>query len=123
MSDIKKTNQDTINLKSGERRHATVLFSDMKGFTGLSEKMGGAGDPSPFTAYGVYMGMKACAKEAYGNDSLENKKVAVQGVGHVGHFLVKHLIKEGANVIVSDIYEDKIKEVSDEFKVEVIDEN
>ena len=76
---------------------------ETKYVTGLSEKMGGAGDPSPFTAYGVYMGMKACAKEAYGNDSLENRKVAVQGVGHVGHYLVKHLIEEGANVLVSDI--------------------
>jgi leucine dehydrogenase len=91
--------------------------------TGLSEKMGGAGDPSPFTAYGVYMGMKACAKEAYGNDSLKDKTIGVQGVGHVGYYLVKHLIEEGANVLVSDIYEDKIKEIRNEFNVKVVDED
>jgi leucine dehydrogenase len=88
--------------------------------TGLSEKMGGSGDPSPFTAYGVYMGMKACAKEAYGKDSLEGKTVAIQGVGHVGHYLVKHLAEEGAKILISDIYEDKIKKVTSEFKVEVV---
>jgi len=91
--------------------------------TGLSEKMGGSGDPSPFTAYGVYIGMKACAKEAYGKDSLEGKTVAVQGVGYVGHYLVKHLIEEGANILISDIYENKIKEVAREFKVEVVNQN
>lgn len=91
--------------------------------TGLSEKMGGAGDPSPFTAYGVYMGMKACAKEAYGNDSLKNKRIAVQGVGHVGHYLVKHLVEEGSKVIVSDIYPEKIKEIAREFDVEVVEES
>jgi leucine dehydrogenase len=99
------------------------ISMETKYVTGLSEKMGGAGDPSPFTAYGVYTGMKACAKEAYGDDSLQGKKVAVQGVGHVGYYLVKHLKEEGAKVIVSDIYEDKIHEIAKEFKVEVVDEN
>jgi len=111
---------EDVNMSPADMEYISM---ETKYVTGLSEKMGGAGDPSPFTAYGVYMGMKACAKEAYGNDSLENKKVAVQGVGHVGYYLVKHLIEEGANVMVSDIYEDKIKEISDEFKVSVIDEN
>lgn len=91
--------------------------------TGLSEKMGGAGDPSPFTAYGVYMGMKACAKEAYGRDSLKGKKVGVQGVGHVGHYLVGHLMEEGAHVIISDIYKDKINEIVKEFDVDVMEED
>ena len=44
---------------------------------------GKSGDPSPVTAHGVYMGMKACAKEQFGSDSLSGKKIAVQGVGHV----------------------------------------
>lgn len=89
--------------------------------TGLSEKMGGSGDPSPFTAFGVYMGMKACAKEAYGSDSLKGKKIGVQGVGHVGYYLCKHLVEEGAEVLVSDIYPDKIKHVTNDFKVTVVD--
>ncbi len=90
--------------------------------TGLSERLGGSGDPSPFTAYGVFMGMKACAKEAYGKDSLAGKTIAVQGTGHVGYHLVKHLTEEGAKVIVSDIYEDKIINLTRDFKVDVVDE-
>jgi len=77
--------------------------------TGLPDFMGGAGDPSPYTAYGVYMGMKAAAKKAYGTDSLENKKVLVQGAGNVGSNLVSLLSKEKAQVFISDIFEDKIK--------------
>jgi leucine dehydrogenase len=90
--------------------------------TGLSERLGGSGDPSPFTAYGVFMGMKACAMEAYGSDSLTGKIIAVQGAGHVGYSLVKHLHEEGARIIVSDIYEEKIKNIVKDFKVEVVDE-
>jgi leucine dehydrogenase len=71
--------------------------------TGVPEYMGGSGDPSPFTAYGVFVGMKASAKKMWGNDSLSGKKVLVQGVGHVGQYLVEHLTKEGAKVYISDI--------------------
>ncbi|UXP33811.1 leucine dehydrogenase [Reichenbachiella agarivorans] len=88
--------------------------------TGLPEYVGGAGDPSPYTAYGVYMGMKAAAKEAYGLDSLTGKKVLVQGTGNVGINLIDLLIKEGALVTISDIFEDKIKRVTDRYKVEII---
>ena len=66
---------------------------------------GKSGDPSPVTALGVYMGMKACAKIQFGSDSLAGKKIAVQGVGHVGEYLVKHLTNEGAEVFISDIYQ------------------
>lgn len=76
---------------------------------GLPEYMGGSGNPSPFTAYGVYMGMKAAAKEQYGTDDLHGKKIVVQGVGSVGYALVGHLIKDGAQVMVSDIYEDSVR--------------
>jgi leucine dehydrogenase len=55
--------------------------------TGKPEYSGGSGDPSPFTAYGTYVGMKACVHKRWGSDSLEGKKVLVQGVGHVGNSL------------------------------------
>lgn len=80
--------------------------------TGLS---GTSGDPSPVTAYGVYMGMKACAQEAYGNDSLEGKVVAVQGLGHVGYYLCKHIFEEGGKLIVTDIYQDLVDRIVTEF--------
>jgi leucine dehydrogenase len=88
---------------------------------GKPEYMGGSGDPSPVTAYGVYMGMKAAAKKAYGTDSLQGKRILVQGVGHVGSYLVGHLVKENTKVFISDFYEDRAKEVAQKYKVEVID--
>ena len=90
--------------------------------TGVPEYMGGSGDPSPFTAYGVFVGMKASAKKALGSDSLAGKKVLVQGVGHVGQYLVGHLIEEGAKVYITDINAEKIKQTVEKFRtVEVVD--
>ncbi|AZR73445.1 leucine dehydrogenase [Anoxybacter fermentans] len=80
--------------------------------TGLS---GTSGDPSPMTAFGVYKGMKACCKEVYGSDSLEGKVVAVQGLGHVGYYLCKHIHEEGGKLIVTDIDQERIDKVVKEF--------
>jgi leucine dehydrogenase len=88
---------------------------------GLPESMGGSGDPSPVTAYGTYMGMKACAKKAWGSDSLEGKKISVQGVGHVGGYLVELLAKEGCQIYITDIYEDRLKEISSKYNAKVVD--
>src|SRR5690606_493057 len=81
---------------------------------GLPIEMGGSGDPSPVTAYGVYVGMKAAAKKAYGTDSLSGRKVAVQGAGNVGKYLVEYLVKEGAKVFLTDIHEEKIAAIKKE---------
>lgn len=81
---------------------------------------GKSGDPSPVTARGVYVGMKACAKQQFGSDSLAGKKVSVQGVGHVGEYLVESLTKEGAEVYISDIYEPLLKEVSNKYGAKVV---
>jgi leucine dehydrogenase len=81
---------------------------------------GKSGDPSPVTALGVYMGMKACAKIQFGSDSLSGKKIAVQGVGHVGEYLVKHLTNEGAEVFISDIYQQTLDRVSSAYNATVV---
>jgi len=81
---------------------------------------GKSGDPSPVTAYGVYMGMKAAAKIQFGSDSLTGKKVAVQGVGHVGEYLVKHLAKENADIYITDIHEDTLNAVSAKYGATVV---
>ncbi|MFA5574875.1 MAG: Glu/Leu/Phe/Val dehydrogenase dimerization domain-containing protein [Brumimicrobium sp.] len=81
---------------------------------------GKSGDPSPVTALGVYVGMKACAKQQFGSDSLAGKKVAVQGAGHVGAYLIKHLHDEGAEIYVSDIDQDSLNHVSKEYKAKVV---
>jgi len=83
--------------------------------TGVSSSYGASGDPSPMTARGVWRGMKAAAKEAFGSDSLKGKTIAIQGLGHVGYYLAKHLHEEGAKLIVTDIQDDVIKHVVDEM--------
>ena len=88
--------------------------------TGIPVELGGSGDPSPVTAYGVYMGMKASAKFKWGSDNLNGKRIVVQGIGHVGENLVKHLKKEGANVIINDINETRMQEVSEMYGTEII---
>lgn len=83
----------------------------------------GSGDPSPVTAYGTYRGIKACALEKYGDDSLEGKTVAVQGVGHVGYYLCGYLASEGAKLIVTDIDAERVQKVVDEFRAEAVESN
>ena len=81
---------------------------------------GRSGDPSPVTAYGTYRGMKACAFEKYGDESLRDKVVAVQGVGHVGYYLCENLATEGASLIVTDIHEDKVARAVHDFGAEAV---
>ncbi len=87
---------------------------------GLPESMGGGGDPSPVTAYGVFVGMKAAVKHAFGTDSLAGKKVAVQGIGKVGGHLLEYLHKEGAKLFITDINEEMLKKYSKDFGATVV---
>lgn len=97
-----------------------VIHMETDYVSGLPENMGGSGNPSPVTAYGVYVSMKASAKETWGSDSLSGKKVLVQGIGHVGEVLVEHLSKEGAKVYIHDISEERLKAVAAKYKAEVV---
>ncbi len=87
---------------------------------GLPEWMGGGGDPSPVTAYGTYMGMKASAKKAWGNDSLAGKTIAVQGIGKVGYHLLEFLNKEGAKLYITDLNEATLKKANKAFGAIVV---
>lgn len=87
--------------------------------TGISETLGGAGNPSPITAYGVFMGMKAAAKYAFGTDVLEDRVVFVQGIGNVGEALVENLTNEGAKVYIADINQERLEEVRDKYSATI----
>lgn len=95
-------------------REMTWIYSETKYVTGIPKSLGGSGDPSPVTAYGVYMGMKAAAKKAYGSDSLSGKRIAIQGAGSVGSYLAKHLRNENAVLFISDIFEEKAQQLARE---------
>lgn len=83
--------------------------------TGVSAEFGSSGNPSPVTALGVYVGMKAAAKEAFGDDSLKGKTIAVQGVGNVAYTMCEYLHEEGAKLIVTDINEEAVQRAVDNF--------
>ncbi|ACA86986.1 Leu/Phe/Val dehydrogenase [Shewanella woodyi] len=81
---------------------------------------GKSGDPSPFTALGTYLGIKAAVKHQRGIDSLKGLKISVQGVGHVGYYLCRHLHQEGAELIVTDINQSSLDRVATEFGATVV---
>jgi leucine dehydrogenase len=91
--------------------------------TGVPESIGGTGDPAPIAALGVYMGMKACVKELFGNDHLTGRSVIVQGIGHVGENLVKLLRDENVKVYASDINEDRLGQIAKKYGAEAISNN
>jgi len=71
--------------------------------TGISRQMGGSGDPSAATAYGVLWAMKAVAMRLWGEPSLVGRHVALAGLGKVGSALLAHLVEERARVTVADV--------------------
>jgi leucine dehydrogenase len=91
--------------------------------TGVPETIGGSGDPSPITALGVFMGIKACVKELYGNDNLTGRSIIVQGIGRVGENLVKLLRDENAKVYASDINEESVGQIAKKYGAEAISNN
>lgn len=86
-------------------RDLEYIRLETKHVLGLPVAAGGSGDTSIMTGLGIYMGMKACAQEVWGSDSLMGKKIVVQGFGKVAFNMAHHLLKENAQLVVSDIYE------------------
>jgi glutamate dehydrogenase/leucine dehydrogenase len=87
------TSQADMDLIRRETRHVT----------GVSESLGGSGDPSPATAWGVLWAMKAVAERLWGGPSLAGRHVCIAGVGKVGAALADHLAEEGAKLTVADV--------------------
>lgn len=103
------------------REDMDMIRRETRFVTGTSPTLGGSGDPSPLTAYGVYLAMLACAEEVWQQHSLRGRRIAVQGVGKVGYSLVKHLVEDGgAQVIVSDVDLDSVARVVRDFGVQTV---
>ncbi|MCL2006786.1 MAG: NAD(P)-binding domain-containing protein [Treponema sp.] len=128
---------DPVKLKSKEFFHAYGRFVDTLGgkyFTAEDVNISTAdiaminettkfvcgtpaisGNPGPFTARGVYMAMKAGAREKFGSDSLSDKTIAVMGLGSVGYSLCESLHKEGAKLKVYDLKSDAVEKAKKEL--------
>jgi valine dehydrogenase (NAD+) len=83
--------------------------------TGRTVAHGGAGDSSVLTAFGVFQGMRAAAQATWGAPTLHGRTVGVAGVGKVGHHLVRHLVEDGATVVVTDVDAEAVARVQAEF--------
>ncbi len=88
--------------------------------TGISEALGGSGDPSPVTARGVFYGIRACTQHQFGTTSMKDMRVAVQGLGHVGTYLCEFLHEQGAQLYVTDIDADRVKNVVERFNATAV---
>ncbi len=89
--------------------------------TGISRALGGSGDPSVVTAFGVFVGIKAALKTKRGTEDLSGIKVAIQGVGHVGYKLCRYLHDAGADLFVSDINQEAVDRAVTEFDANAIE--
>ena len=94
----------------GETRHVSCVH----------ESAGGAGDPSFATAYGVTAGIRAVLQATTGGDSLADRHVVIQGVGNVGYFVAKYCHEAGARITVTDVLQESVDRVVEEFGVSVV---
>lgn len=96
------------------------IHSQTRHVVGISHGGEGSGDPSPTTAYGVYVGLKAGVKFRLGKDNVRGLTVAVQGLGNVGYNLCKLLAKDGAQLIVTDVQNDRVDMAVKEFGAKAV---
>ena len=98
-----------------------TVLTETRWVTGVSPANGGGGDPSPVTAFGVLLGMKAAAQWQLGDASLKGRTVAIQGLGSVGYHLARYVKDEGAaKIFGADIDPEAIAIARDELGVEIV---
>nr|WTB32271.1 valine dehydrogenase [Streptomyces sp. NBC_00830] len=90
-----------------------VVARECRWTTGRSPESGGAGDSSVLTAFGVFQGMRASAQHLWGDPTLRGRKVGVAGVGKVGHHLVEHLLRDGAEVVITDVRDESVRRITE----------
>jgi leucine dehydrogenase len=76
---------------------------------------GSSGSTGPITAFGIYVGLKACAKFIWGNENLQGKKIAVQGLGAVGEPLLGYLKEGGLEVMATDMNEETLQRLQPQY--------
>lgn len=97
-----------------------ILKEKTKYVTGLPHEKS-SGDPSRYTAWGIFRGIQSVLKKIYRSDSLEGRKIAMQGIGSVGLYLLDLLFWHGAEVVIADVNKEKVKSVSNKYGVKVVE--
>ena len=108
---------EDVGLSPGDLEAAA---EETKYAAGLESGDAASGDPSPVTALGVYRGILETAKRAFGSDAMTCKTVAVQGVGHVGSDVCRHLAKAGANLVITDIAQGALEQLASETGAKIV---
>jgi len=109
---------EDVGMSVEDMRH---IREQTKYVTGLPQSGNGAGgDPSPWTALGVFLGIETAVKVRLGKDSIDGLTVAVQGIGHVGAHLCRLLHEAGAKLLVADVNRDNLTQISAEFAVDIV---
>jgi leucine dehydrogenase len=101
-----------------DMRHVQQETKFVSGLPQSGDSAGG--DPSPWTALGVFLGIEASVKARLDKDSVDGLTVAVQGVGHVGAHLCRLLHDAGAKLIIADVNRDNLKAVSTAMPVSIV---
>lgn len=103
---------EDVNINVSDIEH---VYRETSHVVGVAKIHGGSGNPAPYTALGVLRGIEASCMKIFGNRSVKNKTIAVQGVGEVGFHLVKLLDELGAKVIFCDINRENIDKLKNHF--------
>ncbi|WP_275287608.1 Glu/Leu/Phe/Val family dehydrogenase [Halomonas elongata] len=99
--------------------------ADMRVIAETTEHVGGlgqdgvSGDPSPFTARGVFCAMRSAVRHGLGRDDVDGLRVAIQGVGHVGAHLARQLHEAGARLVMTDVDRDALGRIAESLDAEV----
>lgn len=99
-----------------------IVRRETRWVTGLSRDKGSSGNPSPYTAYGCVVGMRAALEEKFGSDSFDGRHVLIQGVGAVGGQLAILLKERGARVTICDVNDARVEEMQSAHGFEVVDD-
>nr|WP_267136225.1 Glu/Leu/Phe/Val dehydrogenase [Pseudoalteromonas sp. L7] len=105
---------EDVNITTGD---VMVMHKETNYVMGLEGK---SGNPSPYTALGTFLGIKAAYQHKYGHQDLAGIKVAVQGLGAVAYTLCKHLHEAGAELFVTDINEESVQRVVNDFNATAV---
>ena len=105
---------EDVNITTGD---IMIAHQETDYVVGLEGK---SGNPAPFTALGTYLGIKAAAKHMFGSDDLSGKKLSVQGLGAVGMAICEYLFKDGAELTVTDIDNERLNKAKELFNANIV---
>ncbi|ETW98160.1 MAG: hypothetical protein ETSY1_19950 [Candidatus Entotheonella factor] len=97
-----------------------VIREETPHVTGLPQHYGSSGNPAPFTAFGVFLGMQVCLERHLHTDRFDGVRVAVQGCGNVADFLCQRLHEAGARLVVSDVDTAKTARFAERYEAQVV---